>query len=56
MKFLNFISPLLFEHLKKRGMLVFYWVLNDEEDYQRAIQVKNIQKLAIIKLKIKSQE
>ncbi len=39
MSFLNFISIPLFTHLKKRGVLVFYWVLNNPEDYQRAINV-----------------
>lgn len=39
MSFLNFISIPLFEHLRKRGILVFYWVLNDPDDYRRAVQV-----------------
>ena len=36
---MNFISYPLFEHLRKRGILVFYWVLNDPEDYRRAAEV-----------------
>jgi hypothetical protein len=42
-KFLNFISKPLFWHLNRRGVLVFYWVLNEEKDYERACKVtKNI--------------
>jgi len=41
-KFLNFISPPLFYHLKKRGVLVIYWVLNDPHDFQRALDVQFI--------------
>ena len=41
MKFLNISSPPLFYHLKKRGIFVIYWVLNDIEDFKRADKVKN---------------
>ena len=32
-RFLNLISPPLFSHLSKRGVLVIYWVLNEETDF-----------------------
>jgi hypothetical protein len=30
----------LFEHLRKRGILVTFWVLNNKEDIQRGINLK----------------
>lgn len=30
------MRKLLFEHLRKRGILVFLWVCNEEEDFERA--------------------
>lgn len=35
---LNKISGPLFTHLHKRGILVIYWVLNTEKDFDRAIK------------------
>jgi hypothetical protein len=37
-KFLNKISGPLFSHLKKRGIIIIYWVLNEEEDFKYAIK------------------
>jgi glycerophosphoryl diester phosphodiesterase len=33
------VSRLVFYHLKRRGILVFYWVLNNEKEFQEAIRV-----------------
>jgi len=37
--FLNKISGPLFNHLKKRGIIIFYWVLNDIDDFKTATLV-----------------
>jgi len=33
------MRPMLFRHLQRRGMYVFVWVLNDDEDYERAYRL-----------------
>jgi len=33
LKFINFVSPPLFWHLNKRGIITMYWVLNSEQDF-----------------------
>lgn len=33
----NFFSRLFIPHLKKRGILTFYFILNTEEDYENAL-------------------
>ncbi len=35
----NFFSRLWIPHLKKRGILTFYFILNDEEDFETAISI-----------------
>jgi len=37
-KVINFISGPMIYHLKKRGILVTYWVLNHEEDFDGALK------------------
>ena len=32
-RFFNLISRLFIPHLRKRGILTFYWILNEEEDW-----------------------
>ena len=32
------ISGRLFDHLKKRGIAVMFWVINDPSDFQRCIE------------------
>ena len=36
-RFFNLISRLFIPHLRKRGILTFYWIVNDEEGWERAI-------------------
>lgn len=31
--FFNLLSRLFIPHLKKRGILTFYWILNEEDDF-----------------------
>lgn len=38
-KWFSKVSKPLFEHLEKRGCLVVYWVLNNEKDWEKAINV-----------------
>ncbi|KRX27338.1 U4/U6 small nuclear ribonucleoprotein Prp31 [Trichinella nelsoni] len=33
-----FLNPVLFKHLKKRGMQIFLWVLNTPEEFEHAFQ------------------
>lgn len=33
------MSPVLFNHLKRRGIHVYLWVLNSEEEYRKALDV-----------------
>ncbi|CAG2257883.1 GDE4_7 [Mytilus edulis] len=33
------MSPVLFNHLRRRGMQTYLWVLNDEEEYTRAFRL-----------------
>jgi len=33
------MSPILFRHLKSRGIHVYLWVLNSEDEYQKAFEV-----------------
>ena len=33
------MSPRLFSHLDKRGVTTYLWVLNNEEDYERAFNL-----------------
>lgn len=33
-------SPLLYKHLQSRGLQVFFWVLNDDDDFHRVKQRK----------------
>ena len=33
------MRPMLFRHLQRRGILVFVWVLKDDEDYERAYRL-----------------
>ena len=33
MSFFNFVSRLFVPHLKKRGILTFYWIVNEQEDF-----------------------
>jgi hypothetical protein len=37
MSFFNFVSRLFVPHLKKRGILTFYWIVNEQEDFQAAV-------------------
>ncbi len=37
--FFNFISRLFIPHLKKRGILTFYWIVNEEEEFDTAISM-----------------
>lgn len=37
LKCFNFFSWFFIRHLKKRGILTFYFILNDEEDFDRAL-------------------
>jgi len=37
-KFVNIISAPMYYHLKKRGILVTYWVLNHETDFEEALK------------------
>jgi glycerophosphoryl diester phosphodiesterase len=39
MKLLNMASKPLFAHLKKRGILCIYWVLNETKDFEKAIEL-----------------
>lgn len=39
LEFFYLISGPLFKHLKKRGISVIYWVLNEEKDFKRAVDV-----------------
>ena len=32
------MSPVLFSHLERRGVTVYLWVLNTEEQYERAFR------------------
>ncbi|EGR31455.1 hypothetical protein IMG5_109040 [Ichthyophthirius multifiliis] len=40
LKFFNSIQKGINQHLNKRGILVYYWVLNDEKYFQQALQTK----------------
>ena len=33
------MSPVLFDHLERRGIHVYLWVLNDEEHFKRAFSL-----------------
>lgn len=33
------MSRLFVPHLKKRGILTFFWILNSEEDFARAVSI-----------------
>ena len=33
------MSPVLFDHLDRRGILVYLWVLNDEKHFERAFSL-----------------
>ncbi len=33
LRFFNLISRLFIPHLRKRGILTFYWIVNEEEDW-----------------------
>jgi len=37
-KFINWISTPLFWHLEKRGIIVIYWVMNTEHDYELCVK------------------
>jgi len=40
-------------HLNKRGILVFYWVLNSEKEFQTALDVSFVKKfVTLIKRKV----
>ena len=40
-KVINFISGPMIFHLKRRGILVTYWVLNHEKDFDDALKVSS---------------
>jgi glycerophosphoryl diester phosphodiesterase len=33
------MSRLFIPHLRKRGILTFYWILNEREDWEKAISM-----------------
>ena len=33
------MRPMLFRHLQRRGIIVFVWVLNEDEEYKRAFRL-----------------
>lgn len=37
--FFNLMSRLFIPHLKKRGILTFYWIVNEEEEFDSAISM-----------------
>jgi hypothetical protein len=37
--FFNFMSRLFIPHLKKRGIVTFYWIINEEEEFETAISM-----------------
>ena len=39
LRFFNLISRLFIPHLRKRGILTFYWIVNDEEGWEKAISM-----------------
>jgi hypothetical protein len=38
LKIINFILQPMIWHLRKRGIMTFYWVCNTKEEYERAIK------------------
>ena len=38
-RFFNLIGRLFIPHLRKRGILTFYWIVNEEEDWERAVSM-----------------
>lgn len=40
MKVENVFKRFIFYHLKKRGIQTVYWVLNQKEDFDRAVKAK----------------
>lgn len=39
LNFFNLLSRLFIPHLKKRGILSFYWILNEEEEFEGAVSM-----------------
>ncbi len=39
LRFFNLISRLFIPHLRKRGILTFYWIVNDKEGWNKAISM-----------------
>lgn len=39
LKFFNLLSRLFIPHLKKRGILTFYWIVNEDEDFETAVSM-----------------
>ena len=39
LRFFNLISRLFIPNLRKRGILTFFWIVNEEEDWEKAISI-----------------
>lgn len=39
MRFFGLMSRLFVPHLRKRGILTFFWIVNDEEDWETAVNM-----------------
>jgi hypothetical protein len=39
LRFFNLVSRLFIPHLRKRGILTFYWICNDRDSWERAISM-----------------
>ena len=37
LRFFNLVSRLFIPHLRKRGILTFYWIVNEEDGWERAV-------------------
>ena len=39
LRFFNFISRLFVPHLRKRGILTFFWIVNEEDGWDKAVSI-----------------